>query len=66
VLGRDREAPTKEQGWGLRQTTRFQQNSWGVWIRCLAKCPWLTPAILVTWEAKIGRITVQGQPGLIV
>jgi hypothetical protein len=24
---------------------------------------WLTPAILATWVAEIGRITVQGQPG---
>jgi hypothetical protein len=24
------------------------------------------PIILVTWEAEIGRITVQGQPGQIV
>jgi hypothetical protein len=25
-----------------------------------AGCQWLTPVILVTWEAKIGRIAVQG------
>jgi hypothetical protein len=27
---------------------------------------WLTLAILATWETKIGRITVRGQPGQIV
>jgi hypothetical protein len=26
---------------------------------------WLTPEILVTWEAEIRRIAVQGQPGEI-
>jgi hypothetical protein len=25
-------------------------------------CQWLRPVILVTWEAEIRRITVQGQP----
>jgi hypothetical protein len=24
---------------------------------------WLTPAILATWEAEVGRITIQGQLG---
>jgi hypothetical protein len=27
---------------------------------------WLTPIILTNWEAEIGRIMVQGQPGQIV
>jgi hypothetical protein len=27
---------------------------------------WLTPVIPATWEAKIGRITVQGQPRQIL
>jgi hypothetical protein len=28
-----------------------------------AKCQWLTPIILTAWEAKIGTIEVQDQPG---
>jgi hypothetical protein len=28
-------------------------------INHLARCWWLMPIILATWEAKIGRITVQ-------
>jgi hypothetical protein len=31
-----------------------------------AGCWWLTPVILATWEAKIRRITVQGQPRQII
>jgi hypothetical protein len=27
---------------------------------------WLTPIILATWKAEIGRIKVRGQPGRIV
>jgi hypothetical protein len=27
---------------------------------------WIKPLILATWEAEIGRILVQGQPGQIV
>jgi hypothetical protein len=36
--------------------------------KCLhfAKCQWLTPVILVTEEAEIRRIKVQGQSGQIV
>jgi hypothetical protein len=33
--------------------------------RLEAKCHWLIPVILATWEAKIRRMTVQGQPGKI-
>jgi hypothetical protein len=32
----------------------------------IKNCQWLTPIILASWEAEIGRITVQGQPGQIV
>jgi hypothetical protein len=31
-----------------------------------ARCPWLTPVILVTQEAEIRRIEVQSQRGQIV
>jgi hypothetical protein len=31
-----------------------------------AKCQWLTSLILVTWEAEIGWVTIQGQPWEIV
>jgi hypothetical protein len=32
----------------------------------LVKCQWFTAIILATWEAEIGRITVQSQPVQIV
>jgi hypothetical protein len=35
-------------------------------VRIAAGCCWLKPVILATWEAEIGRITVQGQPRQIV
>jgi hypothetical protein len=31
-------------------------------LECLVGCQWLTPVILVAWEAEIGRIVVCGQP----
>jgi hypothetical protein len=31
-----------------------------------ARCQWVRSVILTTWEAEIGRITVQGQPRQIV
>jgi hypothetical protein len=34
--------------------------------RLLTRCHWLTPVILTTWEAEMGRITVGGQPRQIV
>jgi hypothetical protein len=30
--------------------------------RAFAGCRWLTPVILSTWEAEIGRMAVRGQP----
>jgi hypothetical protein len=34
------------------------------YIKCafLAKCWWLTPVFLATWQAEIGRITTRSQP----
>jgi hypothetical protein len=43
--------------WGSEEPSR--KNS-------LTGCWWLISAILATWEAEIGRIMVQGQPGQIV
>jgi hypothetical protein len=31
-------------------------------VLTLARCWWLTPVILATWEAEIRRITVRSQP----
>jgi hypothetical protein len=31
----------------------------------LARCWWLTPVILATWEAEIRRTTFQGQLGVV-
>jgi hypothetical protein len=31
-----------------------------------AKCQWLTPVILATWEAEFWKITFQSQPKQIV
>jgi hypothetical protein len=40
-----------------------------IWVRVavskkrgVARCQWLTPVILTTWEAYMRRITYQGQP----
>jgi hypothetical protein len=35
-------------------------------FKFVARCWWLTPVILGTWEAEIRRIMVPGQPGQIV
>jgi hypothetical protein len=32
-------------------------------INGLAGCQWLTPVILATWEAEIGKTTVEVSPG---
>jgi hypothetical protein len=40
-----------------KQNKTKQKNS------CSARHQWLTLVILTTWEAKIGRIAVQGHPG---
>jgi hypothetical protein len=32
----------------------------------ISQVQWLTPMILATWEAEMGRIAVQGQPRQIV
>jgi hypothetical protein len=32
----------------------------------LSWCWWLTLVILALWEAEIGRLVIQGQPGQIV
>jgi hypothetical protein len=33
---------------------------------CFARCQWLTPIILATWEAEIRKITARSHPGQIV
>jgi hypothetical protein len=35
-------------------------------LAVLARCQWLTPVILATWEAVIRRIALPGQSGEIV
>jgi hypothetical protein len=32
----------------------------------IARCWWLMSVILATWEVKIGKMVVQGQPGPII
>jgi hypothetical protein len=41
-------------------------NKFLINLKKQARCQWLTLVILATWEAKIGRIKVQGQPRQIV
>jgi hypothetical protein len=38
----------------------------GYYLFIFARCQWLMPGILATWEAQIGRISLPGQPRQIV
>jgi hypothetical protein len=57
----------KGQDMGNRNTCECDQSSCMQKIKKFqAECWWLTPVILATCEAEIGRIPVQDQPGQTV